>query len=246
LSDIEFIKNGIVGMLNVSSLGGEIHVHTHCLYPSNNGVSVVVRGGGDSYVVSDNGGALSEIRGAGIGSRPTDRQVRAIVAQQGLKVRDGVIYAPPVSLEAVPAAIVIVANAAKEMADWGLDHMRFSVPRNFRADLAALLERRFHDNMKVDQPIIGASNKPHKFGHVIYLPRDRKVLVDPVVNDASSINARVVANLDVKMLNDPKTKQVIVYDDRLKWTASDLNLLRVGAPIVPFSGADQEIDRLAA
>lgn len=246
MSDIEIIKSGLLAMLDVKGFDGEIHVQTQCLYPSNNGVFVVLRGGGNSFVVSDDGGALNEIRGSGIGLRPSDRQVRAVVAQQGLKVRDGVIYAPPVSLEAAPAAILIVANASKEMADWGLDHLRFSVPRNFRADLTALLERRFHDNMKADQPVVGASNKPHKFGHVIYLPRNEKILVDPVVNDASSINARVVANLDVKMVGDRHTKQVIVYDDRLNWTASDLNLLKVGAPIVPFSRADEEIERLAA
>lgn len=246
MSDLDTIKNGLIAMLNVKSLDGGFHVPTQCLYPSNNGVSVVVRGGGDSFIVSDEGGALNEIRGSGIGVRPSDRQVRAVVAQQGLKVRDGVIYAPPVPLDAVAAAILIVANASKEMADWGLDHLRFSVPRNFRADLAELLERRFNDNMKADQPVVGASNKPHKFGHVIYLPHSEKILVDPVVNDSSSINARVVANLDVKMVGDRKTKQVIVYDDRLKWSASDLNLLKVGAPIVPFSLAGQEIERLAA
>lgn len=246
MSDIEVIKNGLIAMLDVKHVEGGIRVPTQCLYPSNSTVSLVIRGGGDNFVVSDDGGALSEISGAGISSRPTDRQIRALVAQQGLKVGEGVIYAPPVPLEAVPAAILIVANASKEMADWGLDHLRFSVPRNFRSDLTALLEQRFNDNMKADQAIIGASNKPHKFGHVIYLPKNEKILVDPVVNDASSINARVVANLDVRMVGNRNVKQVIVYDDRLKWTASDLNLLKVGAPIVPFSLAGQEIDRLAA
>ncbi|MCC6780114.1 MAG: hypothetical protein IT537_26355 [Hyphomicrobiales bacterium] len=73
------------------------------------------------------------------------------------------------------------------------------------------------------------------------------MLVDPVINESSSINARVVANLDVKLLGDKKTKQFIIFDDSLKWSASDLNLLRVAqTPIVPFSRADQEFERLAA
>lgn len=243
---IESIRTGLSEMSLVKQIGDEIRVVTQCLFPSNSAVSVVVRGGGEQFVVSDDGGALAEISSTGIQSRPTDRQVRAIVAQGGLMVKDGVIFAPPVPLDAVAGAILIVANAAKEMAGWGLDHLRFSIPRNFRADLATLLERRFHDNLKPDQSILGASNKPHRFGHVIYLDQGRKILIDPVVNDASSINARVVANLDVKMLGDKKTKQLIVYDDSLKWTASDLNLLQVGAPIVPFSRADGEFERLAA
>ncbi len=70
MSDLDTIKNGLIAMLNVKSLDGGFHVPTQCLYPSNNGVSVVVRGGGDSFIVSDEGGALNEIRGSGIGVRP--------------------------------------------------------------------------------------------------------------------------------------------------------------------------------
>lgn len=223
-----------------------VRVSTQCLYPSNGCVAVTVRGSGDRFVITDDGGALSEISSAGLAQRPTDRQVRSVVQQQGLKVQNGAIYSPPVPLDAVAMAILLVANAAKEVADWGLDHLRFSIPRSFRRDLTELLQRHFHDNMKDDQPIVGASNKPHKFGHVIYLQNEKRFLVDPVVNDASSINARVVANLDVKMMGDPLIEQMIIYDDRLKWTASDLKLLQVGAPIVPFSLASREVQRLAA
>ena len=246
MNTLETIFEGISALSFVKQIGEEIRVGTHCLYPSNGNVTVVVRGGGEQFVVSDEGGALSEISSCGIHARPTDRQIRALVGSQGLKVKDGVIFAPPVPMNAIPAAVLIVANASKELADWGLDHLRFSVPRNFRADLAELLGRRFHDNLKADQPIVGKSNKPHRFGHVIYLNEGRKILIDPVINDASSINARLVANLDVKMLGDKKTSQLIVYDDKLTWTASDLNLLQVGAPIVPFSRADRKLERLAA
>jgi len=206
----------------------------------------MVRGTGGHVVVSDDGGALSEISSAGIHGRPADRQIRSAVRMHGLKVKDGIIYSPPVPLSMVGAAIVIVANAAKEVADWGLQHLRYSVPRNFRQELALLLHSRFNENLKTDLPVVGASNKQHRFGHVIYLEHDAKILIDPVVNDSSSINARVVANLDVKMLNDEKTKQVIVYDDNQDWTSSDLNLLKVGAPIVAFSLVGRELEKLAA
>ncbi len=108
------------------------------------------------------------------------------------------------------------------------------------------MNRHFHDNLKLDAPIIGASNKPHKFNYVIYLSGERKLLIDPAVPEASSINARVVANLDVRMAENPLISQLIVYDDGMKWNASDLNLLQVGAPTVPFSHAEREITRLAA
>jgi hypothetical protein len=246
MSNINQIATQLSEVTILTATVDGVRVSTQCLYPSNGCVTVAVRGGDDQFVVTDDGGALSEISSAGLAQRPTDRQVRALVQQQGLKVQNGAIYSPPVTLDAVAMAILLVANAAKEVADWGLDHLRFSVPRNFRSDLTELLQRHFHDNMKDDQPVVGASNKPHKFGHVIYLQNEKRLLVDPVVNDSSSINARVVANLDVKMKRDPLIEQMIIYDDRLQWRASDLKLLQVGAPIVPFSSANREVQRLAA
>lgn len=219
---------------------------TQCLFPSNSSVAVSVRGGGNAFIISDDGAALSEIASSGANERPSDRQIRSAIGKQGLKVEKGVIFSPPVAEAEVPFAVMLVANAAKTVADWGLEHMRFAAPRNFRKDLADLLHRHFHDNLKEDQPILGKSNKPHKFGHVIYLEQERRLLVDPVVNDSSSINARLVANLDVKMLNDPNIQQLIVFDDRLEWSASDLHLLSLGGPVVGFSRAEIEIERLAA
>jgi hypothetical protein len=69
--------------------------------------------------------------------------------------------------------------------------------------------------------------------------------VDAASNDASSINARLVANLDVKATNDPMIDQRIIYDDTQSWNLADLNLLQLGATIVPFSKAQSVIQRIA-
>ncbi len=233
-------------MVVASQLEDGVRVSTHVLYPSNGSVSVVVRGGKNSFVISDEGGAVSELTSAGLGIVLLDPAVKRRVRNRGLNVYDGAILSPPVSLEAVPAALLLVANASRDIAEWGLSHFSFSYPRNFRKDLAELLGRHFHDNLKHDTPIIGKSNKPHKFSHVLYLSGDRMLLVDPATNDASSINARVVANLDVRMVENPLIDQLIVFDDQLKWKGSDLKLWEVGAPTIPFSRAEPEIMRRAA
>jgi len=170
----------------------------------------------------------------------------AFVKPQGLKVRKGAIFSPVVSRSVVPAALILVANASKEVADWGSQHLKFRVNRNFKADLAALLQRYFHESMKNDALIIGASNKQHKFGHIIYLHGNRKLIIDPVINDGSSINSRVVANMDVRLTKDPNVIQLIVYDDAADWQASDLKLLELGAKTVAFSSAEAAIRRIAA
>lgn len=223
-----------------------VRVSTHVLYPSNGAVSVVVRGGAEHFQISDEGAGVAEFASAGISTIASDRMLAHQVKRLGLLVYGGAIMSPMVPADAVPAAILLVANASRSIAEWGLSNLHFRVHRNFRRDLAELLGRYFHDNLKNDAPIIGKSNKPHKFGHVIYLDGDRKLLVDPVVNEASSINARLVANLDVRLAENPDIKQLIVYDDSLNWKSSDLRLLEMGARTVAFSRAEAEIQKLAA
>ena len=183
---------------------------------------------------------------AGIRTVAADRMLRARVKNRGLIVQNGVIRSPEVPIKGIPAAILLVANASKDVAEWALGHLRFRVPRNFKEDLAHLLERYFNESLTKDIPILGASNKAHKFTYVLNLRHNKRVLIDPVLNDPSSINSRVVSNLDVQNTRDPNLSQFIIYDDSLHWPASDLKLLQIGAPTIPFSHAEPEIRRLAA
>jgi hypothetical protein len=206
----------------------------------------VVRGGESTFVVSDEGAGVAELTSAGIRTVPSDRMIRAQIKTTGLRVSDGVILSPMVPMDAIPAAILIVANASRTIAEWGIDNLHYRFQRNFREDLQALLGRHFHDNLKNDEAIVGKSNTPHKFGYVVHLSNDRRLLIDPVINEASSINARLASNLDVRLTENPLLKQIIVYDDAQKWKASHLKLLELGAPTVAFSRAEAEITRLAA
>jgi hypothetical protein len=246
LIEPEAIAERLCRMVAATAIDDGVRVSTHVLYPSNGAVTVTVRGGTFSFVVSDDGGALTEILSAGLKVPISDRQISARVRSQGLHVSRGVILSPQVIDSAIEAAIVLVANASGDFARWALEHFRFGVQRDFRGDLDHLLGNYFHDNLKRDTPIIGASTKLHKFNYVIYLDGERRLLVDPVINDHSSISSRVIANLDVRNVHDTRIDQLIVYDDRIRWAGSDLKLLELGARTVPFSHAEPEIRRLAA
>jgi hypothetical protein len=244
--DIDVLHNLLCGQILIREDGESVRVGTQVLYPSNSAVTVVIRGK-TAFNVTDGGGALDEITGTGRWETPSDRRIEGLIANFGLKVSNGVIYAPSVKLESLPAAILLVANASKVVAEWAYAHVRFTVPRNFKKDLENILHRHFNESLKNNAEIVGESNKAHRFAHVIYLEHQKKLLVDPVINDASSINARVVANMDVRMRDDPTISQLIVYDDRVPWKSSDLKLLQVGTPnVVPFSASESTIQRMAA
>jgi hypothetical protein len=221
-----------------------VRVTTQCMYPSNGLVRVTIRGGLETIVASDEGEALGEALAAGIEIADPDRLLRGFVKQQGLMLSKGIIHTPKVPIEAASVAILHVANAAKDAANWLYEHNRIKRTRDFRKLLSAFLADTFSDQV-AETRIVGASNKPHKFANVISFANGRKFIVDAVANDASSINSRVVANLDIKSVNDPKIEQRIVYDDAEPWSSADLNLLQVGATIVPFSRATDVIRRIA-
>ena len=243
----EAIVTALCRMVVATPTVDGVRVSTHVLYPSNGAVTVVVRGGTTAFVVSDEGGARSELWSSGIKSAVADRIVRIQIKNRGLILsKSGAICSPPVPLHAIPAAVMLVANASRGIAEWGLAHISFQTPRHFRRDLAELLKRHFNDNLKHESPVLGASNKLHKFTNVVHLSGGRRLLVDPVVNDPQSINARLVANLDVRRAENLLIRQIMVFDDRMKWRAADLKLLEIGASTVPFSESEDLIVRLAA
>jgi len=215
------------------------------MYPSNGLVQVFVRGGASTVIVSDDGGAMSEALSAGIPNIPADGYLNRFLSSQGLTITDGVISSPRVPVEAAPMAVMLVANAAKEMAQWLYDNAKLKRVRDFRKILSEFLEKTFEDRCEHNAFIAGEF-KAHKFANVITFKNETRLIIDPVFNDPSSINSRVVANLDVKAAKNPLIQQRIIYDDEDSWLPSDLNLLSIGATVVPFSKSYEVIERLAA
>ena len=223
-----------------------VRVTTHCMYPSNGLVQVTVRGGGEAVVASDEGGAVGEALGAGIPFKNYNLMLARLIMDQGLSIREGVIFTPRIPIEAVSIAILHVANASQESARWLYEHIKIKRTRDFKAMLAEFLKLTFADRVSHNAIIVGHSNKPHKFANIVSLSNGRRLIVDPAIHEFSSINARVVANLDVRAVNDPLLEQRIIYDDEEDWTPADLNLLQVGATVVPFSRSSEVFARLAA
>jgi hypothetical protein len=235
----------------LSEEDGHVLVPTHCLYPSNSAVTVWVGPGAGAYVVHDNRGALDELSSAGTEDRHSllysTFMVQHIVKRFGLSIDEsGLIKAARVEHDELLATIVLVANASKEAAIDLLNRFRPRLRRNIKAELASMLEIRFPNHVLRNGTVIGKSNKPHKFDNLVRLGGDRQLILDVVTREASSINAALVAHLDVKNAEYDKIEQRIIYDDDDKWSAADLNLLKLGATPVPFSRAAEVLERLAA
>ena len=227
--------------------GGNVLVPTHCLYSSNAVVNVLVEGGREAFYAHDDAGAIQAFEAAGGYLENAPRLISGVVKRYGLKiVQGGKIITPRLSLEELPGAIALVANAARAAEAHLLDRWHPVVLRKFKEVVWELLESEFPQRIAKDRLFIGSSNKPHKFDFVVDLGHERHLVLDAVVPEPSAISTSVVRHLDIKQNHGPNIVQRILYDDRQPWQAADLNVLGMGATVVPFSAAPEVLERLAA
>jgi hypothetical protein len=246
MSILEAVNTALLSWPRAVSAEVGVRVPTHCLYPSNSVVSAFIEGGAQTYIVHDGGGALDQIDSPHVRRANSLKLIGNAVRPYGLSVdSSGRIYSRRVSFEELSGAIVLVANASQLAAHQLLDRAK-PAKRDLKLTLEGILDREFPGRWKKDERIPGASHKIHRFDYAANLRDDRKLLLDFVVPDASSINAALVAHLDVKQEAADNIEQRIVFDDTQPWSSSDISLLRVGARPVPLSNLEASLERLAA
>ena len=230
-----------------SEADGAVAVSTDCLYPSNGIIKVFVTGRANEFRVHDNAGALDEFDSSSGFASDAIGTLRIKAREQGLQITNsGCIYTPQsVTFEQLAGAICLVANASKEAAHSLVEKYRPPPKRNFRDELAKILERQF-GRLPAKGAIVGSSNKVHKFDYDIELSGRRHLLLDAVVPEPTSINAVLAANIDVRQTGQGHIIQRIVYDDADEWKASDLSLLSIGATVIPFTRVAPALERLMA
>lgn len=115
----EALKMAIEALSIVSSVyetARGVRVTTHCMYPSNGLVTLLVSGGEGTFVVSDDGGAIRELTATGVNIRQASKSISNFASLLGVEYRDGVLYSPLSSAKELPAALLLVANSSKELA----------------------------------------------------------------------------------------------------------------------------------
>lgn len=118
-----FIRGVMSRWPEVTDDDQRVIVPTHCLYPSNGIVKVVVEGGRDAFRVHDDGGAFTEFSTSGRVPEVPSATIRFIAARQGLMVtKQGIIQTPLIGVQQLAGAISLVANASKEAAHYLIGH----------------------------------------------------------------------------------------------------------------------------
>lgn len=240
------VKGALSAWPSPISKGDCVAVPTHCLRADGAVVRVIVKGGGDAFVVHDDGGAMDELADVGGHIPEAITILRRHFSDQGLRVTDaGSIASPQVPLADLAPTIALIANASKEAGEFLLGRWRPVVARNFRAALRKLLEAEFN-NVSTGYTVPGASTKQHRFDFAIERDGGNVIVLDAVFNDANSIRSAIVRGIDVAKAESPNVKLRLVYDDDADWSAEDLNLLQLGGNVIAASKAPEVLHALAA
>ncbi len=247
MTDFRKVSEIVERFARVREHGQYVVVPTFSFYPSNAMVKVFVEGEEDHYVVSDGGGALDTLHGAGGYAVPYSKVIGTLARRRNFKLSsEGWLISPRVDAARLTGAITETVELSKTCAEVLLRHFRVQEAADFRSAIDKHLEGRFHSAVSKRVHLPGASNKAHTFDYLVKLPHDRSLVIDTVVPDASSINAALVSHLDLKNAGRHDVAQAIVYDDSAPWKSSDLAPLRIAAPPIAYSSFDEQLERLAA
>ena len=228
-------------------VGSRILVPTFGMYPSNAAVLVYVEGGRDNFIVSDGGGAVKTIHGAGGIEVDSQRILTDFTKGSEIAIdRSGWLYLNNVKRHGVTSAISLISEASRDAAYLLTKRFRVSPLSDFRRELDVILESRFRNVLGRRGHLTGATNKIYTFDYLIKANDNKLVAIDAVVPESSSINAAVVSHMDVQATHRKDVTQFIVYDDEHEWKSSDLALLRIGAPAVAFSRFQPILEALRA
>ena len=240
--DAGYIHRALCAFLTCSEKNGVVSVPTLSLYPSNCVVTVFVSGGDRRAIVSDDGGALDEIRSHGVSIDDARRFLRQFCIPSGLRFNERAIFSPELPVEAVAASVLLVANASAMAAHHAVDNAKYKTRRDIRSAVTNILLSRFGETqVRKELDISGKSSKQHRFDSIVDLGNDRKLIVDTVVPEPASINAKIASHLDIRELHSSKLIQKIIYDDEESWLSADLRFLKMAADVVPFRSLNDNI-----
>jgi len=245
MNRIEIVSQALASVFGARETPRGMQVVTHCMYPTNTLVQLTLDGHGDDYVVTDRGAAVDQIVASGAEVHNPDRLLRGVVARFGVHAHHGELYMRARGPAAIAHAVCTVANASVVASEHLFAHLKIRPAGSFKALVSEILVRSNVGEV-VQSEIPGNSNKLHHFDNVVRLDARRRVIIDPVLHDPSSMNARVVANMDVKAAQHPDVLQRIVYDDRERWKPEEIGLLAMGAVAVPLSRLNESLARLQA
>jgi hypothetical protein len=228
--------------------GSAVNVATTTLLPSGALANVLVRPSGNgTFQITDGGIGRDDLFGVGV-SKITGgdrRRGNAIAERLGLIFEDDSFSVRNVAAGQLTAAIVFVADAAREWASTAAQN----AARRTELALANTVEQRILQhapNARISRgaELTGGSSKRHRIDLVWEIDTDRKVIFELVMPNTNSLSSAHLKLFDLKEAH-PEWPREAVIESQEGWSGPDLTLLAgVATHVRPIDRQWQDLSRL--
>jgi hypothetical protein len=193
------IKEALNRYLECEKTEDGSRIHTHCLYPSFESVSVYIIGYGNGYIVHDGSTASGVAWSHGRDKEIIRKSIAKAARRFGVNAEAGQISMKIDSAEWLESAILAVSNASAMAAHNAVDQIIKITEKNLHEIIREQIERVIpKKNVATEYEISGQSGKRYRFDFGITLPDHRIIPVDGVVAHANSVTHKFVAFSDTQ------------------------------------------------
>ncbi|HEX3897402.1 MAG TPA: hypothetical protein VHW73_14480 [Rudaea sp.] len=224
-----------------TNLGLEISLPV--LLPDGDFIGVTVVEDGDGFLVHDSSTAAMYLASSGMKVGESRKKFPGLVARFGCEV-SGDRVQRHVKAEQVAAASVMVANAARAVADLALD-IKLLATFDFRKIVAEKVEELVGKRVRFNQEVHGKSGRAYHVRNVILDAAQKHPIafIEPVPT-RSSVATHFTEFYDIHDAMQ-QLKYASVYDDNSDIRAADMNLLRQVSDVFAFGESEIRIKRIA-
>lgn len=236
MTDLEIVKGALANWPQVERRDQFICVPTFGLYPSGAVIDIYITAGRTEAQVSDGGGAFDELMRVGEPGPTVIDALGGFANRRDLLAdRRGWLAARPVPLAQIPAMIAVLAEATREAAEFLIRKLETRPKSRLKTTVDQDLNQMFGNSVRRKVKLQGAESE-HVFDYAVRLSGQRQLVLDLVTPEPSSVNAAIVAHLDLRHRDDPNILQAIVYDPDDNWEARDVSLLSMAKQPIRASG----------
>lgn len=241
---VDRVAELISSSMSATDAGDSVAVNTQCLFPSNGVVTVHVYGGRETSMVSDQGATARVVESHGVIVPNINRWLSGFAIRAGLRVANNEIRSPQVAVSALPAAVMLVANAAATASRYAIENYAMRESPDLVEEIQDRLIHRFgRSQVQSDVELTGKSNRVYHFDFRVADHGGNYAVIDHVNPHSASINAKAAAHIDLTRREDKRIIQTLVYDSSLDWNSSDIIFLQSAAPTVPLEKMNDAIER---
>jgi hypothetical protein len=245
LGNFPALDKAVSSLVSASFIQGRYRIDMPVLMPSGSAATVTVwpEGGGETFLVTDDGSAHFEVVSGAFNEKIFLRVAKDRCERYGAGLDGASMLFVRVSAERLRGAIVSMANLMKEVVDETVQLSIAQKARPIDQELWDKLERAFlGHSVERKAHFLGESTAMHVFSAAVRTEKGL-VLFDTFSAQGNSINSVYVKMADMRRNEDPP--RGIAVTTRMSEIGPKLNLLNSVAQVVEIGIGVDDLHRLA-